>query len=98
VGIVRKRSCASVLVVPRRKPNLVEAFHRGCPELKRGSCELTRRGMEGKGEGERGEGVRMLRRGGRGHHGDPPVCFGAPVRSSVATRDFKTDKTGLVRF
>jgi hypothetical protein len=58
VGIVRGRSCASVLFVPRRKTNLVRALHGmaaragvGVPWLIMG--ELAREGREREGEGAR---------------------------------------------
>jgi hypothetical protein len=60
-GIGRGRSCASILVVPRRKMTLVRALHGGQPwpefELHGWSWEsLPERGERGKGRGRGGRG------------------------------------------
>jgi hypothetical protein len=53
-GIVRGRSCASILIVPRRKSSLVETFYGWLPWPS--SNSITGHGSSpGKGQGRRGE-------------------------------------------
>jgi hypothetical protein len=73
-GIARGRSCASILVVPRRKTSLCEALHgrRPWPELElpwepMGSS--TERGKRGKEEGNRGALLGGGMGAARGRHG-----------------------------
>jgi hypothetical protein len=79
VGIARRRSYASVLVIPRRKTSLCEAPHarQPWPELKlhgRQPWERTGEGKEGGGGGEAGGAP-----GGRAAGGAP---WGWPLRAA----------------
>jgi hypothetical protein len=76
-GIARESSCASVLVAPRRKPSLVENFHReATAELKLYAGHGSSPGEEGRGRGERSRGRTTSCEGGGGGawRGLGPLC------------------------
>jgi hypothetical protein len=54
-GIARGRSCASVLVVPQRKPSLVEALHERRPWLDLSSMDGSHGELGGRGREEKGK-------------------------------------------
>jgi hypothetical protein len=82
VGISRGRSCASVLVIPRRRTSLCEALHERCPwpELELpwepwGACPRR----EGRGRGRGGRGALLVGAMGRGRG----VPWGGAAKSSL---------------